>query len=163
MSDQPVTPASDVQPPEVSATPPAPSAKPDEHMIPKARLDEEIARRKEFESQLKKLSGQLEKGSEAQKQLESMAAQLEISEKRASFLEEAMRPEIECRNPGAAWTIAKANDLFDKRGAPDWKAIRTAAPELFGKQIANANAGAGTGQPPAKQNTMNDFIRSRGR
>lgn len=100
---------------------------------------------------------------ETKAKLEAMSAQLEITERRASFLEDAVKPEIECRNPGAAWVIAKAQDLFTKNGQPDWKAIKSAAPELFGKVIANANAGAGTGQPPAKQNSMNDFIRSRGR
>lgn len=119
--------------------------------------------RDSFKKQLKDLAKNAEAGSEAQKQLEAMSAQLEITERRASFLEEAVKPEIECRNPGAAWVIAKAQDLFTKNGQPDWKAIKSAAPELFGKVIANANAGAGTGQPPAKQNSMNDFIRSRGR
>lgn len=116
-----------------------------------------------FKKQLKDLAKNAEAGSEAQKQLEAMSAQLEITERRASFLEDAVKPEIECRNPGAAWVIAKAQDLFTKNGQPDWKAIRTAAPELFGKPVANANAGAGTGQPPAAKSDMNAFIRSRGR
>lgn len=102
------------------------------------------------------------KGDELQTAIDQVSAKLEIAEKRASFLEEAVNPAIECRNPGAAWVIAKAQDLFDKKGQPDWKAIRTAAPELFGKPIANANAGAGTQAAPAAKNDMNSFIRSRG-
>ena len=116
-----------------------------------------------FKKQLKDLAKNAEAGSEAQKQLEAMSVQLEITERRASFLEDAVKPEIECRNPGAAWTIAKAQDLFAKNGQPDWKAIKAAAPELFGKIVANANAGAGTGNPPAAKSDMNTFIRSRGR
>jgi hypothetical protein len=115
-----------------------------------------------FKKQLKELAKNAEAGSEAQKQLETMSAQLEITERRASFLEEAVKPENECRNPGAAWVIAKAQDLFTKNGQPDWKAIKSAAPELFGKAVANANAGTGTQTPPAKKNDMNEFIRSKG-
>jgi len=114
-----------------------------------------------FKKQLRDLAKNAEAGSEAQKQLEAMTAQLEITERRASFLEDAVNPAIECRNPGAAWVIAKAQDLFTKNGQPDWKAIKAAAPELFGKVIANANAGAGT--PPAPKSDMNSFIRSKGR
>lgn len=115
-----------------------------------------------FKKQLKDLAKNAEAGSEAQKQLEAMTAQLEITERRASFLEDAVKPEIECRNPGAAWVIAKAQDLFTKNGQPDWKQIKSAAPELFGKVIANANAGNGTQQPPAPKQDMNSFIRSKG-
>lgn len=115
-----------------------------------------------FKKQLKELAKNADAGSEAQKQLEAMTAQLEITERRAAFLEDAVKPEIECRNPGAAWVIAKAQDLFTKNGQPDWKSIKTAAPELFGKVIANANAGNGTGTPPATKNDMNSFIRSKG-
>src|SRR5574343_879845 len=95
--------------------------------------------RDSFKKQLKDLAKNAEAGSEAQKQLEAMSAQLDITERRATFLEDAVKPEIECRNPGAAWVIAKAQDLFTKNGQPDWKAIKSAAPELFGKVIANAN------------------------
>jgi hypothetical protein len=116
-----------------------------------------------FKKQIKELMPKAEKGSELEKSLTDISAKLEIAERRATFLEDAVKPEIECRNPGAAWVIAKAQDLFTKNGQPDWKQIKAAAPELFGKVIANANAGNGTQRAPAKQNTMNDFIRNRGR
>lgn len=99
------------------------------------------------------------KGDELQAAIDDVSAKLEAAERRASFIEEAIKPEIECKNPGAAWVIAKAQDLFDKRGLPDWKAIKEAAPELFGKPIANANAGAGTGTKPEPHKDMNAFIR----
>lgn len=119
--------------------------------------------RDSLSKQIKQLAKEQKEGSEAKSRLDAITAQLEIAERRAAFVEDAIKPEIECRNPGAAWVIAKASDLFDKKGAPDWKAIRAAAPELFGKVIANANAGNGTQTPPAKTKNMNDFIRSKGR
>jgi hypothetical protein len=115
-----------------------------------------------FKKQIKELMPKAEKGSELEKSLTEISARLEVSERRASFLEDAVKPEIECRNPGVAWVIAKAQDLFTKNGQPDWKQIKAAAPELFGKVIANANAGNGTGTPPAQKQDMNQFIRSKG-
>jgi len=113
-----------------------------------------------FKKQIKELMPKAEKGSALEQTLAEFSAKLEVAERRASFLEDAVKPEIECRNPGAAWVIAKAQDLFTKNGQPDWKAIKTAAPELFGKVIANANAGNGTGKPLAPTKNMNDFIRA---
>lgn len=119
--------------------------------------------RDSFKKLIKDLTPKAEKGSELERALTETSAKLEVSERRASFLEDAVNPAIECRNPGAAWVIAKAQDLFTKNGQPDWKAIKSAAPELFGKVIANANAGAGTQTPPAQKSDMNAFIRNRGR
>jgi exonuclease VII large subunit len=117
--------------------------------------------RDEFKKQLKDLSKKAEAGSELKQQLDAMSAQLEKAERRASFLEEAAKPEIQCRNPRAAWLLAIAEDLFDKKGLPDWAALKREAPELFGTPTANANAGRGTQNPPAKQNDMNAFIRGK--
>jgi hypothetical protein len=115
-----------------------------------------------FSKQIKTLAKQQAEGSEAKKQLEELGAQLEKTERRAAFLEEAMKTEIQCRNPRAAYLLAEAENLYDKKGLPDWAAIKREAPELFGTPTANANAGRGTQQPPAKQNDMNSFIRSKG-
>ncbi len=125
----------------------------------KATRDE----RDTFSKQLKALAKTQADGSEVKKQLDEAIKQLETTEHRASFLEEAIKPEIECKNPRAAWVLAEADGLFDKKGFPDWAAIKAAAPELFGKTIANANAANGRDKPPAKQNNMNDFIRNKGR
>ena len=91
--------------------------------------------------------------------LAQMSAELETSRRRADFLEAAVRPEIGCSNPGAAFAIAQTQGLFDARGNPNWDAIKQAVPELFRKPIPAGNAGAGTGSPPAGRATMNDFIR----
>jgi len=91
--------------------------------------------------------------------LTQMTAELETSRRRADFLEAAVRPEIGCSNPGAAFAIAQSQGLFDARGNPNWDAIKQAVPELFRKPIPAGNAGAGTGSPPAGRATMNDWIR----
>ena len=91
--------------------------------------------------------------------LAQMTAELDTSRRRADFLEAAVRPEIGCSNPGAAFAIAQSQGLFDARGNPNWDAIKQAVPELFRKPIPAGNAGAGTASPPAGRITMNDFIR----
>jgi hypothetical protein len=118
--------------------------------------------RDDFKKQLKDLSKKATEGSELKQQLDQMTAQVEKSEKRAAFLEEAAKPETQCRNIKAAWLLAESGNFFDKRGNVDWTALKAEAPELFGTPTANANAGRGTQQPPAKQNDMNAFIRSKG-
>jgi hypothetical protein len=115
--------------------------------------------RDNFAKQIKTLTKGMAEGSEAKTQLEQMSAQLERTERRAAFLEDAMKPELQCRNAKAAWLLAEAGNHFDKKGLPDWQAIKAEAPELFGTPAANANAGNGTGNPPAPQKNMNDFIR----
>jgi hypothetical protein len=117
--------------------------------------------RDDFKKQLKDLSKKAADGSELKQQLDTMTAQLEKTERRAAFMEEAIKPEIQCRNARAAWLLAIAEDLFSKNGSPDWAAIKREAPELFGVPTANANAGANTQSPPPKQSDMNAFIRSR--
>ena len=146
----------EAEPKEVS---PAPTATPAEHMIPKARLDEEIEKRKEFEKQIQVLSKQQAEGSNTKAALEKMTVQFQEMEKRAEFLESASAPELQCRNIKAAWLIAVSGDFFDKHGRPIWDAIKAEAPELFGATVAQANAGAGTGKPPSPAQNMNAFIR----
>ena len=105
---------------------------------------------------LKAAAAKMDEGSAARTQLEQVTARLDEAEKRAAFLEDAAT--AQCKNSKAAWLLAKAGDLFDKHGRPDWAAIKAEAPELFGAPAANANAGTGTQKlPPA--HTMNAFIR----
>ena len=115
-----------------------------------------------LKAEIKALAKTHAEGSETRLALDEMSAKLEKTERRADFMEEAIKPEVQCRNPGAAWKIAQAGELFSKNGRPDWAAIRAEAPELFGAPTANANAGAGTQQKPAAASSMNDFIRSKG-
>lgn len=120
----------------------------------KATRDERDA----LKQQIKDLLPKAEKGSELEKSLTDFSTKLEVAERRATFVEEAIKPEIGCRNPKAAYAIAFADNLFDRRGNPDWTAIKAAAPELFGSPSVNGNAGAGTNQQPPKGG-MNEFIR----
>ena len=151
-ADQPVV--------EPGQEPAAEPIKTEEPMIPKSRLDEVIKERNDFSQQIKELAKKVEKGSELEKSLAEISAQLEETEKRASFLEQAILPSVQCRNPRAAWVIAQNEGHFDKAGRPNWDAIKAEAPELFGVVSANANAGAGTGNPPPKTQDMNAFIRA---
>jgi hypothetical protein len=125
----------------------------------KNALESERSQRKEFSKQLRDLTAKAEKGSEAEKTLGEMSSRLEQAEQRASFYEEAGRPEIGCSNPRAAFLVAQAEGLFTKRGDPDWPAIKAAMPELFGRKTPPGNAGVGNGSPPATP-SMNDYIRS---
>jgi hypothetical protein len=127
----------------------------------KSALQSERDAKKELSSQLKELLPKAEKGSELEKQLTEMANKAEAAERRALFAEEAIKPEIGCRNVKVAYALAIADDLFDKRGNPDWDEIKKIAPELFGSGTANANPGAGTNkdQKPKGQG-MNEWIRS---
>ena len=94
-----------------------------------------------------------------QQQLGELTSELDTSRRRGDFLEAAVRPEIGCSNPGAAFVIAQSQGLFDARGNPNWDAIKQAVPELFRKPIPAGNAGAGTGSPPGGKVSMNDWIR----
>jgi hypothetical protein len=108
--------------------------------------------------QVKDLATKSEKGSEAEKSLTEFASRLEAAERRAVFFEDAIRPEIGCSNPRLALALATADNLFDRKGAPDWNAIKAAAPEIFRKPTANGNAGAGTVNQPQKAD-MNSMLR----
>jgi hypothetical protein len=109
--------------------------------------------------QVKDLLKTAAKGSEMEKTLQEFQGKLAAAERRASFLESATQPGIDCKNPKAALAIATASDLFTRQGQPDWNAIKAEAPELFGRTIAPGNAGSGTGAPPPAQGGMNAFIR----
>lgn len=109
--------------------------------------------------QIRDLLPKAEKGSELERSLIDVAAKLDAAEKRAVFAEEASKPEIGCSNPKAAYLLAVADSLFDRKGSPDWTAIRAAAPELFTKTAARSNAGNGTSERQSTNLSMNDYIR----
>ena len=124
------------------------------HNTVKATRDE----RDTLAKQIKDLLPKAEKGSELERTLTDLSGKLEASERRAQFVEEAIKPEIGCRNPKAAYALALSDNLFDRKGQPDWQSIKQAAPELFGAAGVNANAGNGTQNQPVKTG-MNEFIR----
>lgn len=96
---------------------------------------------------------------EAKRLLAEMASGLETSNKRAAFAEEAIKPEIGCINPKVAFQVALAEGLFDRRGNPDWVAIKAAAPELFRKSGAGSVDGGAGARKAAAGVSMNEYIR----
>lgn len=114
--------------------------------------------RDDLKKQLGGLAKAAEKGSETEKQLQEAISKIELAERRANFMEDALRPEIGCKNPRTAYALATAEDLFSKNGSPDWLQIKQLAPELFIAGGAKGKAGAGTGEE-MKTKDMNAFIR----
>jgi len=115
--------------------------------------------RDDLASKLKKATETVEKGSEAQKQLDAISAELEEQKLRADFAEMAVKPEIGCSNPKLAWLVAKQEGYFDKKGNPDWEAIRKTAPELFIKMPKTITGGGNSGDNSNPSNSINAAIR----
>lgn len=109
-------------------------------------------------TQVKELLAKSEKGSENEKALTETLLKLEATERRATFVEEAVKPGIDCRNPKAAYALAVTIDAFDRKGNPDWSLLKKEAPELFGKLTPLAHGGSGTETPP-QANDINSMIR----
>ena len=111
-----------------------------------------------LKSQVKDLLAKSEKGSENEKALTETLVKLEATERRATFVEEAVKPGIDCRNPKATYALAVTIDAFDRKGNPDWALLKREAPELFGKTAPPAHGGSGLETPP-QANDMNSQIR----
>jgi hypothetical protein len=111
-----------------------------------------------LKNQVKDLLAKSEKGSDNEKALTETLAKLEATERRATFVEEAVKPGIDCRNPKAAYAYAVTVDAFDKRGNPDWALLKREAPELFGKSSPAAHGGSGT-ETLLQANDFNSMIR----
>ncbi len=116
--------------------------------------------RDDLKKQLQDLAKRAEKGSEAEKQLQNALSKIEIVERKANFMEDALRPEIGCKNPRTAYALATAEDLFTRQGTPDWAAIKEAAPELFQTKTPKGGAGSGTDGDNNKVD-MNTLIRQK--
>lgn len=131
----------------------------DEHVSGlRTALLTERQNRTDLSKQIKDLAAKAEKGSELEKQLGETLGKLETSERRATFAEEAIRPEIGCSNVKAAYALAVAEDLFTRSGQVDWQTLKGIAPELFRKPgPGSADGGAGVNQPPRFD--MNTIIR----
>ena len=126
-------------------------------------LGKERDERRSLSEQVKSLALKADKGSKMEQDLAETVKKLEESEikyletqKRATFAEQAIKPEIGCVNVKAAYALAKSDDLFDKQGNPDWAAIKKVAPELF-KLYSQTNAG---NQTTSVTDDINRAIRS---
>jgi hypothetical protein len=100
------------------------------------------------------------KGSELETKLTDALNRLSESDRHAAFVEEAIKPEIGCKNIKAAYALAVSLDLFKKNGAPEWESIKKEAPELFGPTVPEGNGGQGTGGGQQTPANMNEIIRS---
>lgn len=114
--------------------------------------------RDRLSGQLRDLAKKAAKDPDLQKQLDELAGKYDEAARRADFLEEA--PAQQCRNPKVAYALMVSSNLVTRAGKPDWKAIKEAAPELFGPVVQpRGNAGSGTGAPAAGGGSINDWIR----
>lgn len=121
-------------------------------------LKSERSQRKDLAGQLREAMGKLETDSKARDALEGVTEQLDQAERRVAFAEEAVGRGVV--NPRLAWLAAQEVEAFDRRGNPNWEALKKAFPELFrkaGPPPGNAGSGAGKEAPPAAG--MNAFIR----
>jgi len=125
----------------------------------KSALINERESRKGLEKQLRDLATKAEKGSQAERDLTEMVNQAAEANQKAEFYELASAAGV--TNLRLAFMAARADELFDKRGNPDFKALREHYPELFGagQKTAPGNAGSGTNHKQPASQSMNDFIR----
>lgn len=126
-------------------------------------------RRKELEKELRTMAQNAEEGSELRGQLEEKADALSEQEQRASeadaradFYEEAHGQGV--TNLKLAYMAVTQDEIYDRKGNPDFAKLREDHPQLFGKRPGAAPAGdsgkgTGTGQEPPAQNDMNQWIR----
>lgn len=127
----------------------------------KSALQTERQNSRDLEKQVRNLSKSAEKGSQLETDLNKLADQLSTSDKRADFFEQAHNAGI--TNLRLAWTVAQQDDLFDRRGNPDFTALRKNYPELFGRAKTSGTnrvpANSGQTNESATGGDMNAFIR----
>jgi hypothetical protein len=123
----------------------------------KSALTAEREQRQQLADALKKAGADAEEGSKLKESLTQLSTKLDAEAKRADFYEQAGAEGV--TNLKLAWMAARDSDLFDRRGNPDWAALKAQFPELFRKpSVPGVNVGNGTQTPPAPA-SMNDFIR----
>jgi len=126
----------------------------------KSALQSERTQRQELAKQLNAAAKKQGVDEGTQQALTEMASRLEEAETRASFFEDAARPETGCSNAFLAYLTAQNIGAIDKKGRVNWAAIKEVAPELFGRKTTPAgNAGAGTQQQQPAAANMNTWIR----
>lgn len=117
--------------------------------------------RDNLSAQLRDAMKKTKEGSPERAELEKISNDLEKANRRADFYEQA--PSHKCLEPKAAYALAVTENLFDKKGNVDWKALEAEAPGLFGEARKalpkKGGAGSGTDDKPAKQSNMSDWIR----
>jgi hypothetical protein len=125
----------------------------------KSALSDEREMRKTLEKDIRDLAAKADKGSELEKQLTVTADSLSEATSRADFYEAAHTAGV--TNIKLAFLVTKQDEIYDKKGNPDFDALKKGYPELFGKpaEPPKANAGDGAGQEAPKGKDMNAWIR----
>lgn len=116
--------------------------------------------RDSYQKDLRDAIKKLDAKSDEAKSLSDIADKFDEANKRADFYEEA--PGNGCRNPKAAFALVKADSLYTRSGAVDWKALKEIAPELFGEASRlpkRKTSGSGTDRDQSDSMSMNDWIR----
>ena len=124
----------------------------------KSALDSEREQRKTAQA---RLAEAIEKATGAEKAaLQKVSTDLEAANARADFFADAIEAKI--ADPRAAWAIIKEYGYFDRKGAPDFAALREHHPRLFGPDThqANAHGGAGQGSGVGAPLTMDELMRA---
>ncbi len=124
----------------------------------KSALESERGQRRTLAGELRTATGALKEGSEAREALEGLTGKLELAERRADFVTAAVVAGV--RDVGLAWLAALELDAFDRKGEPDFVALKEAHPALFGGAAAG-NAGSGTGRGVESGEDMDTLIRRR--
>lgn len=122
----------------------------------KSALQSERERSKTLEKELRDAASKAEKGSDAEKRLSTLADQVQAESKKSAFYESAVTAGV--NNLKLAFLAATQDELFKKDGSPDFEALKTSYPELFGATQSNS---AGEGSNTTKTFSMDDLIRSR--
>jgi len=127
----------------------------------KKALDSERDARKEKEESLRKVAGELEKGSEAQKKVLELADSEAAANLKADFYEDAHGKNVS--DLRLAYLAAKEADLFDRKGNCDFEKLKELHPGLFAKKfVPEGGGGEGTGSRDIPKNvSMNDMIRKK--
>jgi DNA anti-recombination protein RmuC len=128
----------------------------------KTALQSEREQRSRLQSELKKVTRELEEGTDARKQLEGISARLEEVETQNAAYETLTA--AGASNLRLAWMAAQSSGAIDKRGNIQLETLKAEFPELFKKNATPPPGNAGSGQTnglPAGNASMDDIIRRR--
>ncbi len=127
----------------------------------KSALEAERAQNRELAKQAREAAGKAEAGSEAQKAFQALQAKYEALDRKSTFLEESIKPEIGCADSQLAYLAAIEIGAISEKGKVDWATLKERFPLLFRPKTGSASAGAGTGSQPAGKMTMDQYIRGK--
>lgn len=127
----------------------------------KGALQKEREAREDTAKQLREAAKAAEENPTLKAQLEKLATDQEAANRRADFYEAASKPEVGITNLKLAYTVAVADELFDKKGNVDFKAMKADYPELFASEKPAIPGHGGTGRRGEKTgpSDMNETIR----